>query len=408
MDFPSIKLNVIKKIEWFLVLKKLNKNFVDQRKKGSILPTWEVEKKILYWTYENHKHLGSPILIDYFTLPAHSSFREKLGLSEDELEKVQIRKVLGNLEAKGYAKFFVKKRKFFSQPESALGPDNIDQYNCDGVTITKEGISIGEILDYLYRLSNISKIEKYGIDYGSDKILVKKKIHFFTMNIQLVSLNMLYIVAVGFLVFEFLNVVGLVDNVANLFGAGSIKEILEYFIIIFSLTPFILFLISFFINSIDKLFYIKKNNMKKRNKILLSVFIPVGIIIILALVYFLFLFDIGLNSKYFVSKDFNNLFKYRQTGNCESFLNNISENYRDKWEVKCLFERQGANPLEYFEIKEISIAKDLAYLQVELDRDYTDSDKENDEHSYVASYEMRRTLEFPFNRWVLNMDVSGY
>jgi hypothetical protein len=59
MNLPSIKLNIFKKLEYFLVLEKLNSQFEGQfqalikrefknDKFDGVYPTWEVEKKFYF------------------------------------------------------------------------------------------------------------------------------------------------------------------------------------------------------------------------------------------------------------------------------------------------------------------------------------------------------------------------
>jgi len=74
-----MKLNILKKLEYFLELRDLNRKFDSQFKilinrkwdntkekfKG-VYPGWEIEKKILFWTYGFHKHLGRGIKKGHF------------------------------------------------------------------------------------------------------------------------------------------------------------------------------------------------------------------------------------------------------------------------------------------------------------------------------------------------------
>ncbi len=71
MEFPTIKFNIFKKLEYFEQLRKINQQFWIQlelleKYRGGVFPTWEFEKKVLFYTYANHKHLGSPFALNDF------------------------------------------------------------------------------------------------------------------------------------------------------------------------------------------------------------------------------------------------------------------------------------------------------------------------------------------------------
>lgn len=107
-------------------------------------------------------------------------------------------------------------------------------------------------------------------------------------------------------------------------------------------------------------------------------------IIFLVLIFVgLFFVDIGINSNFFIKKHFNQAFKYRITGDCESFLNYIySDN--QKWKERCKYEKnKEKDPIRVFFIKEIShnFFSDRSFLQVELTRSKT---------PYTINYEMKK------------------
>jgi len=179
MDIP-FKLNIFKQIEIYQELKELEKQFKKQLKdlyEYKVLktvyaknpPLWFFEKKILYWVHIKHKHLGSPVRISYFTHKEftyeyiHKSSFEKIvedskkdipiiernldyiNCSIEEIENVQIRKVFGNLEIKGFVKFFKEGENNYL---------NINQENCDGFFITQKGIEYANMIYQLYEFKN--------------------------------------------------------------------------------------------------------------------------------------------------------------------------------------------------------------------------------------------------------------
>lgn len=126
--------------------------------------------------------------------------------------------------------------------------------------------------------------------------------------------------------------------------------------------------------------------MKKFNESQIFV-ISVAILVLVLIFIGSFLIDIGINSKYFIEKRFNQAFQYRVTGDCDSFANYI---YRDveKWRSTC--EREKANkdkPIRNFKIQNIShkLGSNRAFLQIELTRTISGKD-----YIYSVSYEMKK------------------
>jgi hypothetical protein len=102
--------------------------------------------------------------------------------------------------------------------------------------------------------------------------------------------------------------------------------------------------------------------MKKTYLILI-----VCLIILLAIIFsFLFLIDIGINSKFFIKKDLNNAFNYLLSGDCASF-SNYSYNKNSEDACRSLINSASAN-IKDFEIKNLShkFGSKEAFLNVEL------------------------------------------
>ncbi len=111
------------------------------------------------------------------------------------------------------------------------------------------------------------------------------------------------------------------------------------------------------------LFIIKIENM---NKLIDKSFIfGVGAAILVSIFAGLFLIDIGINSKFFIKRDFNQAFQYRTAGDCASFADYL---YRDveKWNSTCEKEKtdRHAEPIRNFTIQNIShkFGSDRAFL----------------------------------------------
>lgn len=170
MSIP-FKLNIFKQIEIYQDLKELDDQFLKQLKKDKFCknpPTWFFEKKILHWAYLKHKHLGSPLKVSHLSNneyihgrernPKHKNLQESIKgaliieentkdihYTEKEIEVVQIRKVFGNMEVKGFAKFFLKNENNYW---------NINQENCEGIFLTPKGLECARMIYFLYKFKN--------------------------------------------------------------------------------------------------------------------------------------------------------------------------------------------------------------------------------------------------------------
>lgn len=151
MNIP-FRLNIFKQIEIYQELKELEKQFKKQLKdlyEHKVLktiyaknsPVWFFVKKILYWAYINHKHLGSPIKIMKYT----DTWYTDLDCTAEEFEDVQIRKVLGWMEVNGLAKFFKKEENNYW---------NINQENCEGIFLTPKGLEYARMIYSLYEFKD--------------------------------------------------------------------------------------------------------------------------------------------------------------------------------------------------------------------------------------------------------------
>lgn len=126
-----------------------------------------------------------------------------------------------------------------------------------------------------------------------------------------------------------------------------------------------------------------------------------GFAMVLAGVLFIgfFILDIGINSKYFIEKDFNNAFQYRVTGDCDAFASYINVDEKG-WKERCESEKtQDVASIREFKIQNIShkFLSNRAFLQVELTRKTADKD-----NAYSASYEM---MKVGFG-WRINQELK--
>lgn len=150
MEIPFV-LKFLKNIDLFQDLNNLDKIFeyqFDQLNLGktSTIPLWQAEKKILYWTYKYHKHLGSPLRIFNFKRDIDTKGEESyFEFNKEEITKISIRNVFGNLVNRGYANFY---------------PDGKIQDDCEGIIFTREGLDMGGLIQRVHSLLDISRYEK--------------------------------------------------------------------------------------------------------------------------------------------------------------------------------------------------------------------------------------------------------
>jgi len=244
MNLPSIKLNVFKRLEYFLILKKLDKQFdgqfsilksrvwnkekrefgkFEEEKQGehsrSVYPTWEVEKKVLFWTYPFHKLLKHEIRDKHF---------EDILVTEREKEvSGGISSIFGNLEMRSFG-------------------------DCsNGYKISEDGLAFGELLWFLCEpIEGDSKIEEDGNAkrynyfqvYQTNYKLEISPYGYWIFQLQLLCYYLLLVYGIAFFSLEFIKIVGLLDNLQRSFD--WILKIPSIIINLTILSPFIIFTLS--------------------------------------------------------------------------------------------------------------------------------------------------------------------
>jgi len=142
-------------------------------------------------------------------------------------------------------------------------------------------------------------------------------------------------------------------------------------------------------------------------------------ILAIPILYVTLVLDIGINSKYFIKRDFNRAFLARKTGNCELFKSYI-HNEKDKWGERCVNEKDGKSiPIAEFSIKEVTVNGKDAFTQVQLLRDISPSIKiklteaqiEAVKEGYLVNYDLTRDNSdkflwvLPKSRWVIKNEI---
>lgn len=219
MDILPFRLNFFKQTELFLMLRQLDqqynihvgdfnlrkeddKTLFEKAGDGHVClswPTWELEKKVLRWSFRNHKHLRSPItekkLNDLLFIKDISNPNRSdsyIG-TLSEMTFAGRYYVIDNLIAKGFA----------------------DSCNVIGVNciINQKGLSAGALLEKHYKFRNSELCD--GTKY--DKLIPKifKKLGY---KLLYWTSILLIIYSIFFLSCNLIHIVGLSDEAKTLFS----------------------------------------------------------------------------------------------------------------------------------------------------------------------------------------------
>jgi len=205
MDTLPIKLNFFKRVEQFFELRRLDKLYELQMSEWEeklsnakpdehvqfTFPTWNVERKILYWTYFHHKHLGTHITTGFFD--HNASYLSDWKTDFLEVGLTGSKQVLQNLIAHGFA-------DDVTMPQSETS-----------IVINSDGLLAGSILYNNYEF--ISRA--YARDQYSWQLLspvVHKMIGYY----MLYSAAWLVIIySISFVSFQVISTLGLLSQIKN-------------------------------------------------------------------------------------------------------------------------------------------------------------------------------------------------
>jgi len=146
MDAP-FGILFLKKAELYNLVCRLDKQYKNDDEKSS---PWSVEKQILRWTYQHHKHLGSPIDTNHLSSGSNWNELKDFGMLDKKgelkkrfkyLEKGHLSKPLENLVVRGFASYF---------DESQAGHN--------AIVINKDGLLVGEVLADLEQQNLVKKL----------------------------------------------------------------------------------------------------------------------------------------------------------------------------------------------------------------------------------------------------------
>lgn len=232
MNLPLIETNIFKKLKLLELILKLEKQSELQLEYRKIndsqgaFPNWEMEKKILQWTYLGHKHWHSPIKSDlHFRLPEETSDSKLQDwlITKDELNKTDAKRILGNLIVKGFANEITE----------------IKNDNSIHVLISDSGHQIGSIL---WKITKIVPTET-----GEIKLSIKKRIKIGYRCI-IIGSYFLYFFLASILISELLNKLGY-GSILNswILQITSLNIIFGVICTIVALLVLSLFIIGFFL-----------------------------------------------------------------------------------------------------------------------------------------------------------------
>lgn len=239
MDILPFKLNFFKQVERFFTLRQLDKQYdlmkekydLEKAKEGSWdkearttslnWSTWEIEKKILRWTFLNHKHLWSPITVEKL------DFLSDIGVTFSEIVIVGAEYVSQNLISRGFAK---------------------EHGNNQRCVINEEGLAMGSLLakNYKFKQDDLKKQIGNGTEYKKLVPKVNKRLGYLLLYISSLSIILW---SIFFLCLNVIEKIGLLDNLKARF---NFLIVVEVYIFIFLLIPIITFVISVFLISFHR------------------------------------------------------------------------------------------------------------------------------------------------------------
>jgi len=106
-------------------------------------PTWEMEKKVLRWTFLNHKHLKSPITV------------KKMGLTNEQLKQDDfLIKLGGSINISGVMSeiIYANEHHILNNLIIRGFANSVDYVN--GCEINQEGLNIGSLLAKHYKFTD--------------------------------------------------------------------------------------------------------------------------------------------------------------------------------------------------------------------------------------------------------------
>ena len=223
MTSLPFSLNFFKQIEYFQEIKRLDSQFekmFSRWKKGAYkkkglsksininYPTWELEKKILLWTFENHKHLGSPITTAHLS---DQDFQKDIHATKTELCFAGKEEILRNLVSRGLAIWE------------------------NGAIISQKGLDCGVIINDLYELKKNETIQDGETKYR-EEFLKKRRSKWLGYN--LIYFSGMAIILATF-IFLGLNILKAVNLIIPL--SVNIKVFFKYMFVFIGFAPVVLF-----------------------------------------------------------------------------------------------------------------------------------------------------------------------
>ena len=153
MDAP-LGITFFKKVELYQNIKALDKQLKQiSSDPEDVLPdpTWNIEKKVLKWTYVGHRQLGTPLSTGHFNRENKYQLKA-FGLEPEDVKVQNITRVLENFVGHGFA-------THTRDGSLTSGDHNV-------IYFTREGLLTGEILNELDNPSSRLSYVVWGFLWG--------------------------------------------------------------------------------------------------------------------------------------------------------------------------------------------------------------------------------------------------
>lgn len=199
MNLP-IYTKFYKKIDAFLDIRNLDNQFRLQLKEfdeeeNKIPPTWEMEKKVLFWSFFGHKKLGSEVTQGHmgFGTDGKSDLNKDNFIDWEEAKKIGAENTLNNLVELGFGK------------GSAT----------QGVKLNQKAYLYAEVLNETFRIRKAS--EEYKEKLKGVRQLNPNFFFYFKYYLSIFFIWYLFILGVFLLGLNIFNLIGLLDDFKNIF-----------------------------------------------------------------------------------------------------------------------------------------------------------------------------------------------
>lgn len=227
------QLNVFQEIKFYDDQYRIQVKRHDTRKvfdsndtKDKISPLWELEKKLLLWTFLGHKHLDSVLLLGRMN---EKVFLRDVCISLYEYKLAKPERFFGNLVQRGYATWE-------------------DTDDGRGIKINRKGRLVGVMITFTQLIEREEDKDDAGIRH-----LKWRKLGWSSYQLLLISTYLLLLLSVALLASTFLSSAHLTDDVVQLFRPAFLLITAKVFLLLYvslSVLGFVVSIILIYMNRI--------------------------------------------------------------------------------------------------------------------------------------------------------------